>query len=677
MPLLWALLWSLQPRLVLSVSDPHLCTFSSHSVSPSLDSLHCYNDYASHVSCRWRTLRNSSAQLWLDVIDGRMQCVPDHPVDAELSSCRLDTKNFAIGNKHIAFFLDNKTLDVCSSQPKSLVLSQLLRPRPPVQLTTWTADDGGQWLQWSSPYPPSSSLNRVLSYQLSYRMLHQDEWTTHNVSDTRVKLDSRRLLPGHRFTARVRTRADVGQWSIWSHPVTWTSGRDVDQVPSVDCELAGDGEVMCSWDLSRERAHYISFTLMCRTNATAASKPCCMKPRTRPDSSGTMLRFSCSLNVSEPEHVLLDLKPTLQTKTFDPSKNIRPPPPHQVNVSEKGDDVWLVEWSEPRTSTFRLSYQVCYYRTQEQGSLVLLNISEGSTSLTIQGRSLVPSQVHQVRVRSLVVSTGRGFKYECVPSEWTDPVEWTSNRAPSVLLYVFTAIIVASVFLTLYCTIPACQRKVVLWVDSVPSPGKSKILSEIRSSSSKTLIHTEDMSICKVQELDNMSTCSSEALLWSNRDPERTRTSVDQDEGCWSCENLPSPAEKVSGSDTSSMSFSGPYIFCQSAETSSGSAEETRTQDRDGGDVPLNLVLFGEGYVCLPSLTTTRSTQDLTCHGQDHSTRLDPKPDPQLEPERDPEPDRDQPPDYYSGPFPSWPPGGSIQASGYCQLPAAFMRAAP
>lgn len=35
------------------------------------------------------------------------------------------------------------------------------------------------------------------------------------------------------------------------------------------------------------------------------------------------------------------------------------------------------------------------------------------------------------------------------------------------------------------------------------------------------------------------------------------------DEGVWHCDNLSDLAENVHSSDTSSMSFSGPYIFCQ------------------------------------------------------------------------------------------------------------------
>lgn len=62
-----------------------------------------------------------------------------------------------------------------------------------------------------------------------------------------------------------------------------------------------------------------------------------------------------------------------------------------------------------------------------QGSSVLHNISEGSTSMSILGDSLSPLQDYQVQVRSLVVP-GEGSHYKGIPSEWTIPVTWTSKQ---------------------------------------------------------------------------------------------------------------------------------------------------------------------------------------------------------------------------------------------------------
>ncbi|XP_040047555.2 cytokine receptor common subunit beta isoform X2 [Gasterosteus aculeatus] len=692
MLLFWVLLWSVLLPLALSCA-PHCCIAQESSglqkTSPLLTSLKCHNDYESYVHCQWRELGNESLQLWFKTENDAKKCAP-HSAGAQdgrrTSQCRYRTRAFSIGIKHTVFFVEDKALTPCSPvthKPEDASLH--LRTRPPVNVSTRGAGDGGRRLVWSSPYPSSSTLN--ISYQLSYRTDRRDDWTTENLTDTSVKLENRLLLPGRLYEARLRARASVAQWSVWSPEVTWRAEEGTVLVPSLHCVLDGEEAATCSWEVSREVDHYVTYQLACRHNRTAPSERCCANPTVSPDPGRPVLRYSCSLAVADPARLLVELLPERQAKTFHASKHIRPGAPQQVEVRQK-DTNWMVEWVKPSTpSKVRLCYQVCYYSTQEQGSFVLLNISEGSKSLSILGTSLAPSRHYWVKVRSLVTGDSH---YGGIPSEWTDPVEWTSQEAtwsPTTLIYFTLSLFVAAVFLTIYFTVPACRRRAVLWVDSVPSPGKSKILSEIKSASNRTLMQGESMSICQVMRLDSVvSTCSSAALLWPL---DVGQKHLEQDEGCWECDNLPPPAERDEHSDTSSMSFSGPYIFCQSSEANhespdvrGGEKEGEEEPPSDGSPFPSPVMsaLYGEGYVCLPGRSVSRSTQDLVSHSgaEGNSQRRDTA-------ERDhrgPD-DTEGPPEpgetasssqnATSGPSPPW---CQAQASGYCHLPAAFMSAA-
>ncbi|XP_069557520.1 LOW QUALITY PROTEIN: cytokine receptor common subunit beta [Brachyistius frenatus] len=692
MSLFWVLLWSVLPDLAL-FSGPDRCAIyessSSQRVSPLLKSLQCHNDYESHVHCKWRKHRNTTLELWFETENDRKLCTP-HPVaEHRMVHCKYKTRTFSIGIKHTVFFLKNETLSLCSSVPnKSLDLFQHLKARPPLNLSTHDAGDGGRRLRWSSPYPSFSSLNRNLTYQLSYRTHREDNWITLDVANTSLKLERRLLLPGRRYEGRVRARASVGQWSDWSPVVTWQNKEDFGQVPALHCVLDGEREVMCSWEVSRELAHFFTYQLACRYNQTAPSETCCVNPTVSSDLSETVLTYSCSLTVTDPQRLLLDLRPTHNAKTFKANLHIRPHPPRKVKTREK-DGNWIVEWTKP-ASKLRLSYQVCYYWLHDQGSSVLLNISEASMSVTILGKSLLPLQYYQVMVRSLVVP-GEGSYYEGIPSAWTDPVNWTTNEATwpfSALIYILISMFVTTIFLTLYCTIPACQRKVILWVESVPSPGKSKILSEIKSATTQTFMQNEKMSICKVQHLDSTTTSSSSTFLWPTKDNEK---SVDEDEGCWNSDNLPSTVEKVDSSETSFMSFSGPYILCQPSDPTPKTVEiKSEEKDQESpSDVsvppfPVTFTLFGEGYVCLPRHSVSRSTQDLVSHSDNNtsthshdSAELDQQGPESMLGSGFSEPTTwDQPPEFTSGPFSPWPQGDTIQASGYCHLPTAFITTA-
>lgn len=136
-----------------------------------------------------------------------------------------------------------------------------MRARPPENLTVSEESDGSRLLRWSSPYPPSSSLSKNVTYQLSFRTQAEDTWTVSSqhiephyiddeswqskpavallkltphhihlstqkqtVANTSLKLERQRLLPGRRYEARVRARAALGRWSEWTPLVIWKTG---------------------------------------------------------------------------------------------------------------------------------------------------------------------------------------------------------------------------------------------------------------------------------------------------------------------------------------------------------------------------------------------------------------------------------------------------------------------
>ncbi|XP_061557512.1 cytokine receptor common subunit beta isoform X5 [Phycodurus eques] len=595
MPLFWVLLWLVLPPLTL-LSHPDGCIIHDSDTSRDvlMELLQCHNDYESYVYCKWGEGPHIRAplQLWFHTERSRERCenfgVEVRNADGHRTvQCRYETHSFSIGINHTVFFVEDDAL--CSSAPrKPLKLSDHVRARTPVDLSKYDTGDGQLWIKWSSPYPASSSLNKNLMYQVGYKAERQDTWTFRvhpascpmiagigssapatlimNVTSTDVKLETRLLLPGHRYEARVRGWAGVGQWSHWSPVVMWRTKEDSRHFPSLYCVLDGEDKVMCSWEVSRALDHVITYQLACQHNHTAPSESCCENQTVTFDPSRPLVRYSCWLTVARPAQLLLKLQPTRNAKTFRANKHIRPRPPQQVRVGEKGNN-WMVDWTEPSTaSKIRLYYQVRYYKTQDkQGSSLLLNISEGSTSVSILGPSLSPSQHHRVQVRSVVIP-GQGSLYEGSPSEWSEPADWTSHAATwplTTTVYFCLSATVAIIFLILllYCTISSCQRKIIIWVGTVPSPGKSKTLSEIKSATSWALIENENTYMSKVEQLYSLATCTSQSSsLWPTEGAENK--DLEQDRQDYKSNSLTLPAEKFNGCDLP-MHFSGPYILCQ------------------------------------------------------------------------------------------------------------------
>ncbi|XP_051905202.1 cytokine receptor common subunit beta isoform X2 [Hippocampus zosterae] len=681
MALFWVLLWSLLPLPVL-VSPPDGCVLreASGSHDAVMESLRCHNDYEAYVYCKWREDPHVRAplQLWFHTERGRERCEPFGAQVGDADGhgtvrCRYETRSFSIGIQHTVFFVkDDEAL--CSPAPRQpLRLSHLVRARTPVDLSKYDTADGQLEIKWSSPYPASSSLNKNVMYQLGYKAERQDSWTIKNVTGTEVKLETRLLLPGRRYQARVRARASVGHWSQWSPVLTWSTKEDSGQFPNLYCVLDGETKVMCSWEVSPELDHIITYQLACQHNHTTPFKMCCIHPTVTFDRSRALVRYSCPLFVAKPAHLLLELRPTRTAKTFRANEHICPRPPQQVRVSEKGND-WVVEWAEPSTaSKVRLRYQVRYYRTQDKGGSVLLNISQGSTSVSIPGASLSPSQHHRVQVRSVVIP-GQGSLYEGSPSQWTEPEDWTTHAATwpiTVIVYFGVSVTVVVVFIFLSWTVLTCKRKMILWVDTVPSPGKSKTLSEIKSATSRALIENENTYVCQVHQLYSLSRRIS--LSSSLRPTEGAENKdLEQDRQDLKCNSVALPAEKVNGCNLP-VHFSGPYIFCQSFD-SMRMREETKENKVISPDDPASMVcsVNREGYVFLPRGSISTSTSDLVSHWDNNANAQ------RREQNRrcagntawsdkmvDIRPDSGDPPRAYSSEI-SCP---TVNASGYCLLP--------
>ncbi|XP_056143704.1 cytokine receptor common subunit beta [Lampris incognitus] len=549
--------------------------------------------------------------------------------------CRYRTRLFASTISH-TFFFKTKNISSCSSVPykSSEALSQLLKVHPPVELSTHAAAQGGQLLQWSSPYPTFSSWSKIhLTYQLNYRRVGQVPWTIENLRGTNFTLEAESLLVCCWYEARVRARGKIGQWSEWSPLVKWPSAQPPRQVPSLQCVLDGENEVTCHWEMSTDLVNFITYQLVCRQNQTAPSEKCCVNSSVSADSTRAVLRYSCSLTVPDPEHLLLELIPRHRVKAFKAHQHIRPKCPGQVTVTERGED-WVVKWEKPsQESQLQLRYQVSYWNAQNQEDIHFKDVQEGSMSLTVQDVSLAPSQRYKVKVRTLLVP-GEGPRYEGSPSEWTKPVDWTSRPAKwtfSTFLYVFLSVIVTIAFFALYCTVPACQRKVARWVASVPSPDKSNVFSELKCpGNSWTLMLREDTYICKVQNLESSLKCYSEALLLHLKDPENKMPPVSADGGCWDCEELPSTVDKETCTETTAWSFSGPYIFCkmisepdQKSADIQGEKEKEDTVSDGSPPLPPNqfvMSLPGSNVGHVPNCSPSRSTEEAVSHSNDNGT---------------------------------------------------------
>ncbi|XP_064179833.1 cytokine receptor common subunit beta-like isoform X2 [Anguilla rostrata] len=554
----WALRASLLPALALA-SESERCP--AQNPSTVLDSLECYNDYNSYIRCSWREDNRTHSQAplslfhWDEEDNSESACEPRGPPvllpDGQLAPhCQYNTTLFGIWNQDHFFFKTPHSPGLS----RNLSVSQLVRVRPPHSLSQRAVEGGGRALRWNSSYPPSSILYPTLNYQVKYRRTGQD-WTVLEVSEEELVIESDSLAPGCRYEAGVRSRGGKGRWSDWSPLVEWkTEEAPVPGPYNLQCEFDGETTMSCSWELQADLAQLVTYHLSYRTDPTAPVKWCCSDGLSV-DTGLSALRLSCSFSVSQPEQLLVELTPSYNTKMIEGCTNIRPNPPDNVMLEKVKED-WKLSWTPPpRDSKVPIYFEVRYWTSDTPEEANNFTVPKGVSSHQFPESSLLPSTGYSAAVRALV-TPGTGV-YEGLPSDWSEHVHWNTHPAPWPYYYciLFLMAVVLCLLLTLLA-IPPCRRRVKVWVVSVPSPFKSKVLKEMGKKSTNNSLayqkvfegaHISKIEVLKVQEIE----CSPHA----SEDPvQRLWLTTAEEDG---------PYQQVSGQGAgvpANASLSGPGV---------------------------------------------------------------------------------------------------------------------
>ncbi|KAI1884526.1 hypothetical protein AGOR_G00227280 [Albula goreensis] len=580
-------LWA-SALLLTPASGATLCTGQNGAANSTpqytsslFESLRCYCDYKSYIRCSWTDSKHTNGtpsslfhwnrlkkRMSLCALNGQPTELPDGRIYVQ---CQYNTTLFALGNRD-SFLFNTSCAPLLS---KTLTPLQHVRVGPPLKVSQIPMKGGGMVLEWLHPQLSSHSLlDSMVDYQVSYRRLGQD-WTDVEVSGQKYKIEADILVPGCKYEARVRARKDKGIWSEWSPLVAWqTKAQEGLGASNLRCLFDGEKVVNCTWEVKRELARFINYSLQYRLSAASDAQMCDESSVFSTDSREPVLRFGCSFTVSNPGQQLeVHLIPTYNFQSY---KSIKSAPPAPVNVTEKGQE-WVLSWTPPKHPSDCCPLEVCYGRCEKEESEHCHDFAKGVSSFTIHRSYLLPSTCYRAKVRTLAI---KKFDYSGFPSEWTEPVEWTSHPAPwsiTTLIYIFISVLVAVMFIILYFTLPACHRRIILWHVSVPSPIKSKVLEEIMKRSPNSLPalqkEMERTRICSVQVLDKVQL---PCFLEDSKHPlELTNGSGISSkswEGDGQSDELSSP-DSLSEKDTS-MSFSGPYILCPTCSSQGSNAED-------------------------------------------------------------------------------------------------------
>ncbi|XP_058627386.1 cytokine receptor common subunit beta isoform X3 [Onychostoma macrolepis] len=546
-----------------------------HEVKPGkesavLDSLRCHNDYMSYAQCTWEVdpqvhpQKNTHELYYYDEsIDEETHCVSNASgvllSNGKISHvCRYNSERFSLHTSHILYFKVP-----CVHRSTTLRVAQHGKVRAPVDLTEREPDGGGRLLSWRSPYSVSSNITGTLVYQLQYRRNMHDWTIVDNINASEYMIDKESLLSGYHYQARVRARGPVGLWSDWSPLVSWKTHND--GVFNLQCVIAGETSVTCTWQMKTEHYQFMSYHLWCSHSDSPSI--CCEGPELK-SRDVELSEFMCSVNTTDPYLLTVELRPVYYSREFSTSKHIKLSQPDQIHVKES-NGVFILNWSKPVVAIdikFSIELKISSNETSE---ICALSGEESNFNTSVM--DLDPSE-YQAQIRLLPKPD---VIYVVEPSEWSHPAVFTIKPVSSPIIpviYILSAVFVAVLFfVTLYSGLPVLNR-IKIWKGSIPSPIKSKVLEGMMKKTPggwpNLQSEKETTSICVLLAADNVSLCKSsvswEPLLSHSEDAVKIA-------GSGGSNHLHAYVGDSMCKDKSGLNFSGPYILC---------CEESCTQDK-------------------------------------------------------------------------------------------------
>ncbi|XP_053441419.1 cytokine receptor common subunit beta isoform X2 [Nycticebus coucang] len=457
-----------------------------------LQTLSCYNDYTSHITCSWADTQDSQ-RLVNVTLYRRVDEAPPEPVSCELSKdtrwpncpyphcvarrCVIPYKLFVFAENDYYSFQPDRPLGV----QLTVTLAQHVQPPAPQDLQisaigehfllSWNVTLGGPQPHWLS--------QEDLEFEVVYRRL-QDSWEdtlTLRSNASQVVLGPSHLMPSSTYVAQVRSclapgSGFSGRPSEWSPEVRWDSQPgDQAQPQNLQCFFDGATGLRCSWEVRMEVAASVSFGLFYTPSPDAGEEEC--SPVLTEELSGLYIRHRCQIPMPSPVtrgQYTVSVRPRKEEKFIKSSDHIQMAPP-TINMTKNGDSYSL------RWEAGKMQYNHIDHTFEVQYTKNLATWKDSKTEILLNAHSmplpaLEPSTKYHARVR---VKTSRPG-YNGIWSEWSEACSWETEWVlPTWVLALTLVCVTLFVLLALrFCGIYGSRlnRK---WKETIPNPSKSQL----------------------------------------------------------------------------------------------------------------------------------------------------------------------------------------------------------
>ncbi|XP_065599099.1 LOW QUALITY PROTEIN: cytokine receptor common subunit beta-like [Cyrtonyx montezumae] len=469
--------------------------FSDQVIKESvpMKSLRCHNDYNSLVTCTWKEHSEAHALLGLtlyqrdDIKKQReeMICIKEVKDDVHEAPdsyihwvCQKTVHNLGIGPD-----------DIYSFEPKQILEAQLkvhlfqnVQLLPPQNLSV-RGSSGDFLLTWTAP-DGSQGLSNALEYEVAYKR-DWESWekaASHLLSNT-THCHLSHLIPGSRYTARVRARPEQGrgfsgQYSEWSTDVSWDTPEGGIQPRNLRCLFNGANLLMCSWEVKKVIATSVVFGLFFRATPASVEEECFPVSEKALPHVPYVLQ-SCGIpvsNISSQSQYQVSVRIKREEKLIEGSKNIKVLPPANVSVELIENQEYELRWKKHslQYGFIKQQYQVQFWKhNQYEKTVQTINITSDEPPFTFTDQMLSPSTKYRGKMRAMV----NNQDYQGYWSEWSEEFAWeTENVLSPLVLPLILPALITILLVVAYCSYKYFLRQKKLWEEKIPNPSKSLLI---------------------------------------------------------------------------------------------------------------------------------------------------------------------------------------------------------
>uniref|UniRef100_A0A452HJ19 Fibronectin type-III domain-containing protein n=1 Tax=Gopherus agassizii TaxID=38772 RepID=A0A452HJ19_9SAUR len=422
-----------------------------------MQSLRCYNDYTSQLTCTWQEC--TAARRFLNVTLYH---------EDNLNKPSAHSPSSSTNNRNLCF-----------------PFSFPVQPFPPQKLWINVTEAGDFLLAWEAA--EESKGNHWVHDKLEFEVTYRREWESWEVvaNSSHCLLRRDTLVPGSTYVARVRSKPSQGagwsgQSSEWSTAVSWKSQEgDEAQPKNLRCLFNGVDRLTCSWEVRREVTSSVLFTLFYRTPPETECSP--VHEEELPGSH--YLFHSCEINVTNPSRLsqyLITVRPKKEEKLINAYKNIKPLAPVNVTMTKTKDQTYELRWTKQILSYGYIGqrYEFLYWKTGD--FIELVNISNDKPPFIFTLQMLEPSTHYRGKMRARVHLDS----YNGLWSEWSEDFRTSVlTRGARVKLCVWWSLLTREVTLK---TLSYYSKK-KKWEEKIPNPGRSQLLQSYLQNPYQTL----------------------------------------------------------------------------------------------------------------------------------------------------------------------------------------------